>query len=656
MDFTILGPVSAKRDGAEVALDGSKQRTVLAALLLADGRVLPDERLTTLLWGWDPPATSTNQLYTYVSRLRTRVGPGPRLERHGLGYRLDIGDARFDWARFRPLAEAGRTALADGRYEDADRLLTEALALWRGPALSGATAYLAEREAHHLEEARLSALENQAEAALALGRHHDAVPELTRLVSGYPVRERLRGQLMTALFRCGRQADALAAYEEGRRVLADDLGIDPGSALRDLHQSILTSTLPGAPAVERARAVTTDTTGTTGTTEAGATAGLALGGTAPLGPLRAVSPAAQAADPSATASAAPVHRLPVNGWQQSGPLPALLPAAPADFTGRDTESDAIRSALADGRGVVILGAPGTGASALALRAAHLARTDFPDGQLYADLRTPDGAPRDPAEVLGWFLRALGADPARLPAPLEERAQLYRTLLSGRRMAVVLDNAADDVQVRPLLPGCGQVRTLVTGGGDRLALLEGTRLIRIGPLAPDEARGMLAAVAGAQRVAAEPEATARVAELCDRLPLALRIAAARLAAHPQWPIARLAARLAPEHRRLRELRLGSFDVRATLARTLRPLDASTRSTLRALALVESPYLTAPSVADSLGMTIDDAEEVLERLLDARLLESDGVGADSDSIDSWPGYRFTPLVRLFAREQSPLLAAA
>ncbi|MEV4872107.1 AfsR/SARP family transcriptional regulator [Streptomyces syringium] len=610
MDFKILGPVSAERDGHPVALDGGKQRTALATLLLAHGQVVTDERLTTLLWGWDPPATSTNQLYTYVSRLRTRLGPRHGLRRHGAGYRMDIGDADFDWDTFRSLADAGRADLLARRYADAEHRLGRALALWWGPALTDVTEHLARAEGPRMEEARLSALENHTEAALALGRHNDLVSALTRQVTLHPVRERLRGQLMTALFRCGRQADALAVYEAGRRVLADDLGIDPGPELRALHQDVLTGTLPPPPAPERERA----------------------------------TPAAPPPAPAATGVRAPDPRPPAGGgWQ--GLVPAMLPAAPGDFTGRPAETDEVLTALREHQDAVITGAPGTGKSALALWAAEHCRADFPDGGLYADLRTGTGAPRDPAEVLGWFLRALGTTPDQLPATLDERVQLYRTLLAGRRALVVLDNAHDDSQVRPLLPGGGGSRTVVTGVRSPLASLEGTRLVRLGPMPPGEAVGLLTAIAGPGRPGpAAPEVLARIAELCDRLPLALRIAATRMAARPHWSAARFAARLAPAGRRLDELRFGSLDIRTGLSAALDRLDPAARDGFGILAAADMRALTASDAAALLDTDCDDAEELLERLADARLVEV--WGADGDA---WLRYRFMPLVRLFAQEQ-------
>ncbi|MFE2409408.1 BTAD domain-containing putative transcriptional regulator [Kitasatospora sp. NPDC059408] len=620
MDFTLLGPVSAAVDGRPVELDGAKQRTALAALLLARGRVVPDERLTTLLWGWEPPATSTNQLYTYVSRLRTRLGAGHGLHRHGAGYRMDTDGTTVDWDRFRELADAGRADLRAARYAEAERRLADALALWRGPALADVTEHLAAAEGPRLAEAHLAAVEQHAEAALALGRHDELLPGLTRHVTGHPVRERARAQLMTALFRAGRQADALAQYEEARRLLADELGIDPGPELRALHQEILTGTLAGPAAPERAAVA------------------VAAAPAAPVERPVAAGPVAEpTAEPVAERAPEPV------GEPTAEPVarPALLPAAPRDFTGRETELRLVLDALHDGRDVTVTGAPGTGKSALALYAAEHARDAFPDGQLHADLRDSDGTPRSPRQVLGWFLRALGTAPAHVPDGLDERAQRYRTLLAGRRMLVLLDNAADDAQVRPLLPGGGATRTLVTGLRPDLAALEGARLVRLGPMSPAEAARLLASIAGPERLAADPESTARIAEYCDRLPLALRIAAARLADRPHWRPARLADRLAPAERRLGELRIGSLDITTALRPALAALDAPAAHALAVLAAAGLAALTAADAAALLDLPLDDAEDVLERLCDARLLEP-GSGADHPA-----RYRMPALVGLLGR---------
>ncbi|MGC9498912.1 BTAD domain-containing putative transcriptional regulator [Streptomyces sp. WG7] len=629
MDFRILGFVSAEREGRPIALGGGKQRTVLAALLLARGRVVPDERLTTLLWDCDPPATSTKQLYTYVSRLRTGLGDTVVVERSGQGYRMDIGDASFDWASFRELREAGAADLAAGRHAEAERRLAAALALWNGPVLTGVTERFAAAEGPRLEEARLAVVEQHAEAALALGRHAESVPGLTRAVDRYPLRERLRGQLMTALYRCGRQADGLAVYEEGRRLLADDLGIDPGPDLRTLHQRILTATLPPpsaapAPPAPPAPPVSPAPTAVTAPTAAGGA------GTA------AHAPPAPAAGPAHGGDARPV--------------PAQVPAPPGDFTGRRAEVAQVAGALLGGRDVVVTGAPGTGKSVLARRAAEQCRDAFPDGHLYADLGSPAAVRGGPREILGWFLRALGA--GDLPAGLDERVHLYRTVSAGRRMLVVLDGAVDDVQVRPLLPGGGACRTVVTGVRAPLASLEGTRLVRLGQMSPADAVRLLAAVAGRPRIVAEPQATVRLAELCDRNPLALRTAAARLAARPQWSVARLVTRLQPEERRLAELRLGSLDVAAGLSAVRDTLPASLAAAFTALAASGAGRLTAADAALVLGTGADDAEDALGQLADAGLLEAEDAGGED-----WPSYRLPPLARLLARRsRGHTLAAA
>ncbi|MBX7554892.1 transcriptional regulator [Streptomyces sp. tea 10] len=684
MEFRILGPVSAQRDGRCVPLDGAKQRATFAALVIAHGRVVTDEALTDLLWGADPPASGTSRLYTYVSRLRTRLGPETGLTRQGTGYRLELGRATLDWETFRRLVEEGRAALRSGRYASAERSLAGALALWHGPALGGVTEQLAAAQGPCLEEARLAAVEHHIDAALALGRHEDLVPGLTGHVAGHPLRDRLRGQLMTALFRSGRRADALAVYDNGRRLLGEDLGIAPGPELHALHQSILTGTLPGPEAPERptiavrgpaagdpeaaagpARRVAAPRMPTGPATSvhravvtrraltAPALSGAALHAAAPsmthfaaAGPddpaaaahptVDAGHPQAESTVPAASAAGAAAGRTPV---------PALLPAAAAVFIGRTDAARTATAALRDRRDVVITGPPGTGASSLALWIAERCRRDFPDGQLYADMRTAEGHPRGPHEVLGWFLRALGTEAERQPAGTDERAQLFRTLVAGRRMLIVLDNAADDLQVSPLMPGGGASRTVITGVHPALASLDAVRLVRLGPMASAEAVALLASAAGAERLAAEPEAALRVAEFCDRLPLALRIAGARLAARPHWSVARLADRLSVEARRLAELRIGCLDVTRGMCLALELLPEGAVTALHALASADLGCFTAAHAATLLGHGPDDAEELLEQLVDTQLLHVRP--EDVTTPDGHACYRLPSLVRLYAR---------
>jgi DNA-binding SARP family transcriptional activator len=242
VEFRILGPVEVRGGDAELSRDGVKPRTVLAALLLSGNKLMSDEQMADVLWGPHPPATSNAQIHTYVSRLRKIVGRESTIIRRSPGYLLDIGTAHFDFAEFQSEAEQGRIALFADRYEEAAKRFRAALHLWRGPALAGVSEYLASSAEPRLEEARLTVLERRLDADLALGRHVEILPELAGLVAQHPLRERFRAQLMTALYRCDRQAEALTVFEEGRRVLAEEFGIDPGTLLREVHRAILTGT------------------------------------------------------------------------------------------------------------------------------------------------------------------------------------------------------------------------------------------------------------------------------------------------------------------------------------------------------------------------------------------------------------------------------
>lgn len=590
--FRILGPVEVNGTQGRVPLSGAKLHTVLAALLLGRGQPVGNSRLSELLWGWEPPTTVHAQIYTYISRLRKYLGPDVELVRQAPGYLIRTGSARFDLAEFEKAAELGRNALGRKRHEEASACLREALSLWRGPALANVTEFLADAEGPRLAETRLAVLEDWVEAELALGRHRDLIGELTSLVAEHPLRERLRAQLMTALYRCDRQADALTVYQAGRRVLTEELGVDPGALLNQVHQAVLNGDLePALPF-----------------------------------PAEAVDLAVPAG-----------HRA-----------PAMLPP---DVTGpsvRGKDLEWLKQALGSEPGnasgrvrrIQITGMPGIGKTALAVQAARACLDRFPDGQLYAELRRPDGSAKDPAEILRGFLRGLGEDPKRSSDDLDDLVRRYRTATAGRRLLVVLDDAANDGQLGPLLPNSAVAGTVVTTRR-YMASISGPDTLALRQLDRDQGLALLTAVAGENRVAAEPGAAAEIVRLCAGLPLALRIAGVRLATRPHWPAARLAQLLAVPATRLGELRFGELDVRQALLSSLDGVAAHSRRALsRLVALGNRPFTTAEA-ASAMGLPGLAAERMLEDLVAAALLTM--LGADDAGR---PMYQFHELVRLSA----------
>ncbi|MET8576579.1 BTAD domain-containing putative transcriptional regulator [Streptomyces sp. NPDC005012] len=598
MEFRVLGPVEAREHGRRVPLSGTKLHTVLAALLLARGEVVPDDRLSRLLWGWAPPATVSAQLYTYVSRLRKILGADVIIDRRHPGYAMAISNSRLDLIEFEELDHAGREALLARDYEKAGELLRAALACWSGPPLLNTTDHLAEAEAPLLTEARTATLEHRVAADLALGRHEQLTVELTGLLVAFPLRERIRSQLMTALCRCGRQADAIHLYHQGRAVLAEELGVDPGEELRATYRALLDGSLERPP---RAR---------TG-----------AGTAAPDG--RA------AGDPAGEGRAAP----------------ATLPPDTVDFTGRDRELAVLVRALAPGsdagrpRRVLVTGMAGVGKTALAVHAAHHRKGDFPDGQVYADLRAPDGTARPCGEVLRRLLRALG-DTVEAGTDLDELVRRYRERTGGRRLLILLDNAAGAAQLGPLLPNTPEPAVLVTGR-TALPTVAGAHTVALDPLEDGPAHQVLAAAAGADRLAAAPGAAAVIVRHCAGLPLALRIVGTRIAARPHCTPDRLARRLADPATRLRELRSGDLDVHGALLPSWRALPTVARRAFGALAVLGNRPFPAVRAAELLAVAEGDAELLLETMADAALLQVSGA-------DEWgrPCYLLHPLVRLFA----------
>ncbi|MCX4672248.1 NB-ARC domain-containing protein [Streptomyces sp. NBC_01381] len=598
LEFRLLGPVEALWDGRSLRVGGPKPRALLAALLLRAGHVVPADALVDVVWGEEPPETARALIQTYVSALRRALPEARRgaIETRAPGYVIRPDAGAVDLGRFEELAVAGRRAAAQGDHSAAARLLRDALTLWRGSALGGVGEVL-RSEAVRLDEARRAVLEERIAAELECGgRESELITELKGLVGAHPTNERLRGQLMLALYRVGRQADALAVYEDGRAVLAEELGIDPGPELSRRHGSILRADPVLLPAED--------------------------GG-------------AETGDVSAPKVPATPRSV------------CLLPPAIRDFTGRKAEIAEVVDGLTaprDATSVVVVSGPaGVGKSALAVKAAHLAMEAFPDGQLYAELQGT-GGPLPPGDVLGRLLRALGAAP---PEHADERADLFRSLVAGRRLLLVLDDAGREAQVRPLLPGSAGCGVLVTSRA-RLGGLDGARRTDLAVL--DEVRSLelLARVTGPQGATddpAEDAAARRIVTLCGGLPLALRIAGARLTTRRHWTPRVLADRLEDERRRLDELAVGDLEVRASLGLSYESLDHDARTALRRLAVL-GPCDTAPwMVALLVDGAEDEVEEVLERLVDAQLLDWTGTDSAGQS-----RYRAHDLVRVYAAERA------
>ncbi|GAA0916172.1 AfsR/SARP family transcriptional regulator [Nonomuraea longicatena] len=594
--FAVLGPVRAWRNGEEVDLGTPLQRSILAMLLLREGRAVTPTEMIDAVWGEEAPPRALGALRTYVSRLRTVLEPDrPARSRPelltsvGRGYALRLPDGALDLTRFEKDIADAESARKAGRAEEAAGLLRAALALFEGEPLAGAVGPYSEHQRDRLIERRLSVVETLMDVDLDLGNHAAIVSELIALTADHPLRERLRAQLMLALYRCGRQGDALAVFTETRDALVDELGIDPGPELAALHKRILaadpTLAMPG-------------------------------GG-----------------DESPPADEEVVHEL---------PRPAQLPAAVNDFTGRKEVAGRLRtllSAQSASEGVpvaAICGIGGVGKTALAVHVAHTADDLFPDGQLYADLRGYSDEATAPESALGAFLRALGIPPDVIPDGLPERSALYRSLLADRRILVLLDNARDTAQVSPLLPGSPGCAAIVTSRV-KLADLPSARLIDLDVMEPDEALTLFAAVAGPERVTSEHSAAMDVVAACGFLPLAVRIVAARLAARPAWTVASLVPRLADEQRRLDELRVGNLAVDATFALGYGQLDPAQARAFRLLSLPNGPDISAGAAAAVLSMSTLDTEDLLESLVDASLLEAPAPGR----------YRFHDLLKLFAR---------
>ncbi|MCZ7438898.1 BTAD domain-containing putative transcriptional regulator [Micromonospora sp. WMMC241] len=582
VSYRILGPLELTRAGQPVPLRSPKQRAVLAVLLVHAGRVTSLDLLLAALWGDDPPDTAVGQVQTLIWRLRGVLGDDAIATRPG-GYRLTAAPEALDAAVFATTAAEAAELAAAGRLDEAARRYDEALAGWRGPVLAdvrlpgdpGAAGF--HSAVAELTEQRRAVERDRIDVEFDLGRHAELLPRLHRMVRDEPLREELRERLMRALHRTGRRAEALEVYRQGRAAGVAELGLEPGPSLQALHGRILA----GDPLLDAAGDV----------------------------------------------PARPVAQLPMD--------------AP-DFVDRDEVAEALVARLtADPatapRVVAVSGVAGGGKTTLAVHVGHRVRASFPDGQLFVDLRG-GGEPLDPGAVLGRFLQALGEEPRAVPAGTDDRAALFRARTAGRRLLVLLDNAAGENQVRPLLPAEPRCAVLVTARR-RLTALPGATHVDLGIFTTEQAVDLLRHALGPARVSAEHADCRRVAERCGHLPLAIRIAAARLAARPHWPVRRLADQLADERARLDVLRTGDLAVRSSLATSYQELTDAERRLLRLLGAVDLPRVPAWAAAALLDLPLAAAEELTERLVEARLVDVDPTG-----------YRLHDLIRAYAGELS------
>ncbi|MFV2123710.1 BTAD domain-containing putative transcriptional regulator [Micromonospora sp. LOL_013] len=569
----------------------------MALLVLEANRVVPMERLIDAVWEGTPPSTARGQVQICLSTLR-RTFTGRDLaspfETHRCGYLLRAADGQLDVDVFNRLVAEARSIAAIGDLPAATERLRAALALWSGPALAGLPGRIIEAGRKRLEELRAAAIEERIRLDLALGHHEEVIGELIWLIERDRLRERLYALLMLALYRSGRQAEALAIYRAARTALVDTLGIEPGDELRRLEQGILS-------------------------------------GDAQL-ELPTHSASTRRTYPPATPR----------------PTPCQLPSDTADFIGREDEVTAAGDALAPNRAdvravpvVSITGRAGIGKSALALHVAHRMLPGYPDGQLYASL---DATQSRTEQVLPRFLRALGVGRADIPMEIDEQTHLYRSRLAGQRILVVLDGVADESQVQPLLPGSGTCGVLVTSRS-ALVGLPGAHRVRPRPLGHADGLRLLGRIVGHQRVDTEAEAADALVTLCGGLPLALRIAGARLTAREHWGIGQLVARMRDDRRLLDELEHGPLSVRASLAGSYRSLPDGTRRLLRRLALLDCAQLPAWVAAALLDTDPTVAEDLLEQLADAQLVDAERMPGGGR-----PLYRLPALVRVFAAERA------
>ncbi|MFD8827713.1 BTAD domain-containing putative transcriptional regulator [Streptomyces sp. NPDC059605] len=586
--FRILGSFECWDGSERVRVGGPVHEKVLVTLLLEPQRVLPVFRLVEAVWDENAPATAAHQVRKAVAELRQRIPDGRNLiVTEGPGYRALTTPDQVDLSRFTQGLKQAREATAAGQNALAATALREALELWRGPLLSGSGGSVLAAASAALEERRLTAVEQLFDLRLDSGENGELIGELREFIDAHPLRETLRGQLMLALFRSGRQAEALEEFAKVREFLIDELGIGPGDSLTELHNAILRN-----------------------------------------------SPELAAPPQTTVAPFTPEGK------------PSTLPYDLRDFTGREEEVRELLGFVAEAPGtgpliIAIDGMGGSGKTSLAVRAAHQLADDYPDAQLHIDLRgfTPSGQPLSAGAAAEALLRALGVPGDRIPDDAEGRIALWRRTMSTHRMILLLDNALDESQVRPLLTSPTETLVLVTSRA-LLVDLDAAHTVSLGVMPPGDSVALVEGVLGPTRARAEPEAVAQLAELCGHLPLALRIAAARLRKRPRWTVRYLVDRLRDDAHRLAELNSGERSVEVTLRLSYEGLTAETREAFRMLGQHPGTEIDVYAAGALLDKSARDAEGVLEYLLDMHLLQQHETGR----------YAFHDLVRSFAQNLS------
>jgi DNA-binding SARP family transcriptional activator len=609
MRFGLLGSLDVHDGVSKRTVPAPKQRVILAALLLRPNQVVDIDRLSYHLWGDAPPDGAHKTVQTYVRRLRPRLGEAAgRLHPQPPGYLIEVGAGELDIDQFTECADRGTAAVRAGRLTEAAERFREALGIWRGDPLIDIPGL--QDEAAHLAEARFTVLGSRLDVDLRLGRHAQLIGELQQLIAEYPLREQLHAQLMLALYRSQRTADALTVFNRCRDRLIEELGVEPGQPLRSLHARVLAADPEldwhAVPAADASVGERTN---------------------------RAASAARSARSAAATDT----------GRGETAPRNDL-PRDLSDFAGRAADLRALTGARSPDNAaaavIAIDGMPGVGKTALAVHLGHLLRAEFPDGCHFVDLdaHTVGRRPAEPAAVLRKLLQARGVPAQIIPGDLEDLSAAWRAEVFDRRVLVILDNAASAFQVRPLLPASPESLVLITSR-TRLSDVDGAFALSVDVLPAAEAAAMFRMILG-DRAADQEDAVAEVVRLCGFLPLAIRIAAARLRSRSAWTVATLQARLADQRRLLTELATGERGVAAAFALSQQQLTAAQARMFWLLGLQPGVDIETVTAAALAGLEHGQAEDLLEGLLDANLVQQRTVGR----------YRLHDLLRAHARDQA------